>query len=92
MIRIEFTPEEIDALESQRYHYPDAKVQRKMEALYLKSQGLAHHDICRIVRISETTLTTYLRQYQEGGLERLKDQHYFGQANALLPHANTLDA
>jgi len=58
MIRIEFTSEEIDALESQRYHHPDAKVMRKMEALYLKSQGLAHHDICRIVRISETTLTT----------------------------------
>jgi len=92
MIRIEFTPEEIDALESQRYHHPDAKVMRKMEALYLKSQGLAHHDICRIVRISETTLTTYLRQYQEGGLERLKEQHYLGQANALLPHATTLEA
>jgi len=45
MIQIEFTPEAIDALEYERYHYPDPKVQRKMEAIYLKSQGLAHHDI-----------------------------------------------
>ena len=51
--------------------------------LYLKSQGVAHQDIRRIGRICDTTLTTYLRQYQEGGLARLKEQHYQGQANAL---------
>ena len=38
MIKIEFTPEEIDALEYERYHHPEPKVQQKMEALYLKSQ------------------------------------------------------
>ena len=92
MIRIEFTPEAIDALEYERYHHPDPKVQRKMEVLYLKSQGLAHSDICRLTRICETTLTTYLHQYQEGGVERLKEQHYQGQANALLPHAASLAA
>ena len=92
MIRIEFAPEAIDALEYARYHYPDPKVQRKMEAVYLKSQGLAHQDICRVVRICETSLTTYLRAYQDGGVARLKEQHYQGQANALLPHATSLEA
>ena len=37
VIKIEFTPEEIDALEYERYHDPDPKVQKKMEVLYLKS-------------------------------------------------------
>jgi hypothetical protein len=37
IIKIEFTPEEIDALEYERYHHPEPKVQKKMEALYLKS-------------------------------------------------------
>jgi len=72
MIQIEFTPQEIDALELERYHHPDPKVQKKMEALYLKSQQLAHRDICRLCRISEPTLVAYLRQYQEGGIEQLK--------------------
>ncbi len=72
MITIEFTPEEIDRLESERYRYPDPKAQKKMEAVYLKSQGLAHHEICRLCRISEPTLVAYLKQYQEGGIERLK--------------------
>lgn len=72
MIQIEFTSEEIDALELERYHHPDPKVQKKMEALYLKSQRLAHQEICRLCRISEPTLVTYLKQYQEGGIEQLK--------------------
>lgn len=72
MIRIEFTPEEIDMLESERYRHPDPKVQKKMEAVYLKSQRVAHQEICRLCRISEPTLVTYLKQYQEGGIERLK--------------------
>jgi len=72
VIALEFTPEEIDALEYERYHYPDPKVQKKMEALYLKSQGLEHQEICRLVRISKPTLVAYLEQYQEGGIERLK--------------------
>ena len=53
MIEIEFSPEEIDALEYERYHYPHPQVQRKMEVLYLKSQGVAHQDIRRIGRIRD---------------------------------------
>ena len=72
MIKIEFTPEEIDALANERYQHPDPKVQKKMEAVYLKSQGLKHQEVCRLCRISEPTLVAYLKQYQEGGIERLK--------------------
>jgi transposase InsO family protein len=43
-----------------------------MEAVYLKSQGLPHKEICRLSRISANTLRSYLRQFQEGGVERLK--------------------
>jgi len=61
MIRIEFTEPMIAELDYERYHHPHPKVQRKMEVLYLKSQGLAHQDIRRLCHISKTTLTTYLR-------------------------------
>lgn len=89
MIKIEFTPEEIDALENERYHHPDPKVQKKMEVLYLKSQGLEHQEICRLCRISEPTLVSYLKQYQEGGIERLKktgmQAHLANWISTLLP-------
>ena len=91
MIRIEFTPEEIAMLESERYRHPDPRVQKKMEAVYLKSQGVAHQEICRLCRISEPTLVTYLKQYQEGGIERLKKNEYTGATSELDGHARTLE-
>ena len=58
MIQIEFTPEELDALHFERYHHPDPKVQKRMEAVYLKGFGLEPGEICRICRITEPTLVS----------------------------------
>jgi transposase len=92
VIKIEITREEIDALEYERYHHPDPKVQRKMEVLYLKSQTVEHQEIRRLCHISETTLTTYLKQYRAGGIERLKEFGYAGHPSDLEEHASTLEA
>src|SRR5947209_16117777 len=62
-----------------------------MEAVYLKSQRLAHQDICRLARISENTLRSYLRQYQEGGVERLKQTDWDGPASELADHRQTIE-
>jgi hypothetical protein len=55
MLRIEFTQEDIKKLYYERYYYPDPSVQRKMEVIYLKSQGLAHQDIRMLCQISKVT-------------------------------------
>src|SRR5512135_3714707 len=91
MIHIDFTPEQIDALHHERFHHPHPRVQLKMEAVYLKSQGLPHHEICRLARISENTLRTYLRPVQEGGVERLKRFDWAGTASDLDEHRQTLE-
>lgn len=91
MIDIEFTQEEIGALEYERYHNPDPKVQKRMEVLYLKSQELAHKDICRLCCISKTTLVTYLRKYQAGGIERLKEFNYQVPTSELDEHSSMLE-
>lgn len=92
MIRIEFSQEIIDKLYYERYHHPSPTVQKKMEVLYLKSRGMSHKEICHICRISKTTLTTYLKQYLDGGMEGLKTLGYKGQPSALLEHKHTLEA
>ena len=50
MIQITFTKEEIDELHYERFHHPHPRVQRKMEALYLKSQKYAHKEITKLHR------------------------------------------
>lgn len=86
MIRINFSVEEQEALRFERYHNPSARVQQKMEALFLKSKGLAHSEICRICEISKTTLITYLREYKKGGIQGLKSAtKYKGRTKKVKP-------
>ena len=91
MIHIDFTPADIDALHHQRFHHPHPRVQEKMEAVYLKSQGLPHKEICRLSRISENTLRSYLRQFQEGGIERLKRLDFARPVSELADHREELE-
>jgi transposase len=91
MIQVEFTEQGIEELKYEQYHHPHPKVQQKMEVLYLKSQGLAHQDIRRLCHISKTTLTVYLRQYLEGGIERLKQLDYQGQPSQLNAHGASVE-
>jgi transposase len=91
MIHIDFTPEQIDALHHERFHHPHPRVQLKMEAVYLKSQGLPHQDICRLTRISENTLRSYLRQFQDGGVARLKRIDWAGTESELGEHREALE-
>jgi hypothetical protein len=58
MICPAFTASDRVALEAERYSHPHPKVQRKLEAVYLKSLELPHHLICRICQIS-TLLSGY---------------------------------
>ena len=76
MIQLEFTEAEQQSLHYERYHHPHPRVQRKMEALWLKSQGVAHREISRLTGISSTTLTSYLRAYQEGGIEGAQNDSF----------------
>jgi transposase len=76
MIKLIFTPEEIDQLYKERTQYPHPRVRQRMEAVYLKALNLSHQEIGRIVRISQTTLREYLLLYERGGIEALKELNF----------------
>ena len=77
MINIDFTDAEKKHLHYERYHHPHPHVQRKMEALWLKSQKIPHGKICQLANISGTTLTRYLREYQEKGIDGVKTVRFY---------------
>ena len=72
LIRIPFTEEEVKALDDEPSHHPHPRVQKKMEALWFKSQGLSHGEISPLTSISVYALPAYPSQYFEGGIEALK--------------------
>ena len=91
MLKLEFSASDQAALQYQRYHHPHPMVQRKMEALWLKSHALPHHLIAKLTAVSENTLRSYFKDYQHGGIEQLKQLGYRGQASSLIPHRQSLE-
>ena len=90
MLRLEITPADKETLNHERYYYPHPHVRHKMETLWLKSEGLPHHEICRLASISEPTLSQYLKEYQQGGVEQLKQLHFYQPESDLEAYTDRL--
>jgi transposase len=91
MSRITFTEDDRSAIAFERYHHPEPFVQRKLEVLWLKSQGLAHHDIARLAGVSRASVQRYLREYLTGGLGAIRRYPWKGQRSALEGHRASLE-
>ena len=90
-IQLEFTPETLSILNDERYSHPMPIVQRRMEALWLKSHNLPHAQIAKLVGICENTLRDYFLLYQEGGIEKLRHLHFNCPTSELAKHFTSLE-
>jgi len=90
-IQIEISPETQKILNYERYHHPVPLVQRRMEALWLKSHKLPHQQIAQLVNVSENTLHEYFELYQAGGVEKLKEVHFYRPGSDLDEHITSLE-
>jgi len=91
-IELSFTREIIAIINEERYRHPVPLVQRRMEALWLKSHDLPHAQIAQLVNISENTLRDYFQLYGEGGLERVREVHFYRPESQLMGHVTSLEA
>jgi transposase len=89
---LEFTPEIREILNEERYHHPVPLVQRRMEVLWLKSHDLPHALIATLGGVSENTMREYFQLYAEGGVEKLKEVHFYRPESALVAHVASLEA
>ena len=89
---LELTPEILEVLNHERYHHPIPLVQRRMEALWLKGHGLPHAQIAKLVSVSDNTLREYFQLYEAGGLQKLKEVHFYRPGSALDGHLTSLEA
>jgi transposase len=92
MLRLEFSEADRQALIYERYHHLHPRVQQRMEALWLKSQGVPHHQIARLCGLSGNTVRAYLKQYQAGGVEALKQLPFHRPQSALKSHRDSIEA
>ena len=92
MIKIEFSQEAIEALRYWRFHHPDPRVQLRMEAISLRSQGINNRDIIRLCGISKASFHRYLEAYVTGGIEKLKEIDHYRPQSELAKHRTTIEA
>lgn len=92
MTRIDFSQRDIRTIKHLRYHHPHPRVRRRMDALWQKTQGLPHKEICRLVGISNNTLCKYLRTFQSGGVEKLEEINFYTPTSELEQHREQLEA
>ena len=92
MLQLNFSEADLKELAYQRYHHPHPRVQRKMEAVYLKAKGLSHHQIAELVGICDNTLSAYFKQYQQGGVAALTQINFYRPTSQLQDHSESLEA
>jgi transposase len=92
MLQLEFSEADKHALNHERYPHPHPRVQQRMEALWLKSQGLPHQRIATLCAISGNTLGAYLKLYQAGGMEALKQLNFYRPQSPLSEQREILEA
>ena len=90
--QIEFSAEILEEVNYQRYNHLVPLVQRRMDAIRLKAYKLLHKEIAEIIGISENTLRDYFELYEQGGIEKLKEIHYYQPESELTEHIVSLEA
>jgi|SRR5450432_611999 transposase len=89
-IRLTFSEEDRQALSKERYEHPEPHVQRRMEVLWLISQGMKHKEAARLAGVSQATAERYVALYRHGGLPALRESKWHQPTSALRDHRESL--
>ena len=72
MARLTFSDEIQKTLQKERFEQPLPRVQQRMEAHCLISQGLVYRDVARL-GVSDAPVDRYVAVYRQGGREALRE-------------------
>lgn len=91
MIKVEFSEQDLKTINEERFNHPVPLVQRRMEALWLKSQGLCHKQIAKLADISDNALTKYLGLYRDSGLDAVRNVNFYRPQSDLEHHRVSIE-
>ena len=80
---VTFSAADLERIACDRYHYPDPRVQRKMEVLWLLHHGATHERVATLAGVSRSTVQRYLTDYLQGGLDLIRRCPHQGSVSPL---------
>lgn len=87
-----FTDTDRLTLAADRYQHPDPRVQRRMEVLWLLSQGETQARAAQLAGVSRATVERYAALFRRRGVPGLREFHWVTPTSALESHRPTLEA
>jgi transposase len=92
MAKLTFSEAEQQALHQERFEHPHPRVQQRMEAVWLISQGLVYSEVARLSCVSEATVDRYVAIYRDGGLDGLRQLNWGkSSVSELVEHKESLE-
>ena len=91
MLKIQITDSDMQLLRELRYNHPHPRVMLKAEVVYLKGLKLDNDLVCKITGVCGNTMRDYLKQYAEGGIERLKEVNFYKPSSELKEYCGTIE-
>ena len=91
MIKVAFTEQDLKTIDYERFNHPIPRVQRRMEVLWLKSQGLPHKQIGKLAGVCDTAVTKYLRLYCQEGLDGVRKVNFYRPESELENHSSSIE-
>ena len=92
MAKLTFSEAEQLDLRKERFEHPHPRVQQRMEALWLISQGLVYSEAARLSGVSEATVDRYVSIYRQGGLDGLRELKWGkSSVSVLVKHKESLE-
>ncbi len=95
MRHFDFPSDVLAEVERDRFEHPDPRVQRRMEAPWLKAHGERHGRIAELACLSRATVQRVLDRYESGGVAAVRSAFASrpeGSGGALAGHRETLEA
>lgn len=86
-----YSKEEKKRFHYERFNHPHPRVQQRMEIMWLKSKGLKTIQIASLAGVSENTVRKYVRVYEEGGIDKLKEINFNQPKSELDKYTETIE-
>ena len=90
MLRTTYTAEDMQTFEQLRYSYPDERIMRRFEILWLHACGKAAPDIASLVQRDPRTVRTVLKNFQKGGIPLVTTIESYHPTSDLEAHRTSL--
>ena len=89
---LNLTEGQLGELQHQRIHHEHPRVRQRMDAVWLRANGMSQLRVAEMLGINRHTIAGYENLYEAGGIEALKDCKWGSRVSPLQAYADEIEA